>query len=62
MTQLLGHTVVSVALGILAAGLLSALLMAVLPAAWHGPGVVSVVLVASVAGVVWGRGLRGPAR
>jgi multidrug efflux pump subunit AcrB len=62
MTQLLRHTVVSVALGVLAAGLLSALLMAILPASWRGPGVVLVVLVASVTGVVWGRGLRRPAQ
>jgi hypothetical protein len=61
MTPLLRHTVISVALGVLAAGLLSALLTAILPASWRGPGIVTVVLVASVAGIVWGRGFQRPA-
>lgn len=61
MTRWMWHTLGSVGLGVLAAGLLSAIVTATLPDAWRGPGVVAAVAAATVAGVVLARGIRPPA-
>jgi hypothetical protein len=61
MTRLLRHTVMSVVAGVLLAGLLSAVLMATMPPGWRSPSVVLLASAATVAGVMWARGVRPPA-
>jgi hypothetical protein len=60
MTRLLRHTVTSVAVGLLLAGLLSAVLMATIPRSWRGPAVVAIAVAATIAGVMVARGIRPP--
>lgn len=60
MTRLLRHTVASVAVGLLLAGLLSAALMAIIPRSWRSPAVVAMTVAATTAGVMVARGLRPP--
>ena len=61
MAGLLRHTAVSVAVGMLLAGLLAAILMATLPVKWRSPTAVGVAAAATVAVVMGARGIRPPA-
>jgi hypothetical protein len=58
MSELLRHTLTSLALGLLVAGPLAALAIATLPNAWRSPSVVAVIAAASVGAVAWMRGVR----
>jgi uncharacterized membrane protein (DUF441 family) len=60
MIRLLRRTVTSVALGVVLAGFVSAVLLATIPATWRGPHVVASAIIATVAAVVFVRGLRPP--
>ena len=60
MFKLLWHILSSVLVGLLAAGLLSAILMATVPAGWRGRGMVAAIAVVAVAGVMFARGIRPP--
>ena len=62
MIRLLRHTVTSVAVSVLLAGVVSAILMGTLPATWRGPYVVGAAIIATVAAVARVRGLRPPER
>jgi len=58
MFRLFRHTVTSVAVGLLLAGLLSAVLIATIPRAWRRPAVVGMAVAVTMAGVVVARGIR----
>ena len=60
MIRLLRHTVISVAVGLLLAGLLSAVLMATIARSWRSPAVVALAAAATIAGVMVARGIRPP--
>jgi hypothetical protein len=60
MIRLLRHTVTSVVVGLLLAGLLAAVLMATLPPDWRSPRVVAVAAGATLVGVMFARGVRPP--
>jgi len=62
MNTRLRHACSSLILGILAAGVVSAATMAILPADWRGPRTLAIVAVATIGCTILARGGRPPVR